>query len=112
MLVWMPVAREEPFQPQYVAVVRAPDNDRPAAARLEQADAAQDERAHDAFAQLSLCDQEIAEFVRRDDERFDAVECDHVHQGGAARELGEFGRELAGAVGDDLLDAVRTRRAG
>ena len=57
-LMRMAVARQEAFEPQHVAVVGAADDHRPARAGLEQADAAQDQRAHDALAELGLRDQQ------------------------------------------------------
>ena len=59
---------EETPQPQHVAVVGAADDDRAAGPRLQQADAAQDQRAHDALAELGLRDQQRAQPFRRDDQ--------------------------------------------
>ena len=50
----MAVAAEKALQPQHVGILGAADNDRPAGADFEQADAAQDQRAHDPFAKLGF----------------------------------------------------------
>ena len=70
-LVRMAVAAEEVDQPEHVAVAVAADDHRAAAAALDQADAAQDQRAHDPLAKLGLGDQQRAQPVGRDDERLD-----------------------------------------
>ena len=64
----MTVAAEKTFQPQHVAIVGAADDDRAAGAGFEQADAAQDQRAHDPFAELGFRNQQRAEPVRRNDQ--------------------------------------------
>ena len=53
-LMRMTVAGEEVLQPQHVAVVGPADDDRAAGAGFQQAHAAQDQRAHDALAELGL----------------------------------------------------------
>ena len=68
-LVRMPVAGEEPFEAKNIAVIGAADDHRPAGTPLEQADTAQDQGAHDALAQLGLFDHQIAQPLRRNDER-------------------------------------------
>ena len=56
----MAIAPQEAFEPQHVAIAGAADDHRAAAARLDQPDATQDERTHDALAQLRLGDEESA----------------------------------------------------
>ena len=61
----MAVAGEETLQPQHVGIVGAADDHRPAGAGLQQADAAQDQRAHDALAELGLLHQQVAQPIGR-----------------------------------------------
>jgi hypothetical protein len=61
----MAVAAKKALQPQHVSVLRAADDHRSARSRLEDGDAAKDERAHDALTQLRLCDQQCANDRRR-----------------------------------------------
>ena len=98
----MAVAGQEILQPQHVGVVGAADDDRPAGAALEQADAAQDQRAHDPLAEFGLLDQQIAQPRRRNDQRFDGLHCaTAVDQRGPAGQLRQLAHEGAGPVGYD-----------
>src|SRR5262245_43251970 len=58
------VARQEVLEAQDVGVPGPPDDHRAAGAALDQLDAAQDQRAHDALAELSLLDQQAAQLLR------------------------------------------------
>jgi hypothetical protein len=86
-------------------VVRAPDDHRSAEAALQQADAPQDERAHDALPQLGLGHEHIAQLPRGNHERVDRLRRLCVDERGLARELGELAHERAWAVRDDRLVA-------
>ena len=55
-----PFRDEESGKPQHVGVSGPPDDHRSADAALEQADAPQDERAHDALPELGLRHQHVA----------------------------------------------------
>ncbi len=102
--VGMAVAAEEGGEPQDVALAVAPDDDRrPAGAGLQEADAAQDQRAHDALAELGFLDQEIAQALRPDDDRRDGGERRGVDQRRLAGKLRQLAHEIAGPVGDDEL---------
>ena len=56
-LAWMPIALEKALKPQHVAIIGTADNDRAAGSGLKQADTAQDQRAHNPFAEIGLRDQ-------------------------------------------------------
>ena len=105
-LLRMAVAREKIRQPQHVAVVGPADDHRAAGARLEQADAAENERAHDARAELGFRDQQRAQPVGRYGQSL------RIDQGRLARQLRQFAHERAGPVADDQLTAAGPRRLG
>ena len=63
----MAVAAEKILEPKHIAAFRATDDHRSAGARLEQADTAQDQGAHNPLAKLRLRDQQGAKPVRRND---------------------------------------------
>ena len=56
-LMRMAVAAQKALQPQHVAIVGAADDDRAAGAGFEQPDAAEDQRPHDALAELGFGDR-------------------------------------------------------
>ncbi len=72
------------------------DQHRAADAALDQADPAQDQRAHDALAELGLGDQQRAQFLRRDQQRLDVALGMAVDQRDAAGELADLGQKLPG----------------
>ena len=82
-LVWMPVAGEEPFEAQNITIIGAADDDRAAGAERQQADAAQDQGAHDALAELRLFHHQIAQPPRRNDDRLCRFRGNGVDQGRA-----------------------------
>ncbi|MHC2773059.1 hypothetical protein ACVIM7_002526 [Bradyrhizobium liaoningense] len=65
------VAGEEPLQPHHAGGVRRSDQHGAAGAALDQIDPAQDQRPHDALAELGLGDQQRAQPVRRQQQRLD-----------------------------------------
>ena len=77
------------------------------APRFDQADAAQDQRAHDPLAELGLGDQQGAQPVGRDRDRLDVGQRLRVDQRRPARQLGELAHEIAALVGDDVRRARR-----
>ncbi len=97
----MTVAAEKALQPQHVAILGPADDDRSAGAGLEQADAAQDQRAHDPLAEIGFRDQQRAEPVRRNDQRLHRLLGGGVDQRRPAGHLRQFAHELAGPVRDD-----------
>ena len=81
--------------------VLGPDEDRAAGARLDQHDAAQDQRAHDAVAELGLRDHHGPQVLCRDEQRLHVVDGVRVDQRRPAGELPQLGREVTGALLDD-----------
>src|SRR4030095_5592422 len=72
-LLRMAVAAEKAFEPKHVAIVGAPDDDRPARAGFEQSYTAENQGAHDPFAELRFRNQERPQPVGRDNQRIDLV---------------------------------------
>ena len=107
----MAVAGEEALQPQHVAVVGPADDDRAAGAGFQQAHAAQDQRAHDALAELGLGNEQGAQLRRRNDDDLDRLACDGVDQGRTAAKLRQLAHEASGLMGHDqrALAAVRLK---
>ncbi len=106
-LVRMAVAGQETLQPQHVAVLGAADDHRPAGPGLDQADAAQDQGAHDALAELGLGDEQRPQPLGRDDQGFHRALRVGIDQRRPARQLRQLAHERAGPVGDDQLAAPR-----
>ena len=100
-LMWMTIAAEKVFQPKHIAALGPADDHRAAGAGLEQADAAQDQGAHDPLAELRLRDQQGAQPIRRNDQGLHRPARAGVHQGGVTRQLRQFTQKCAGAMGDD-----------
>ena len=108
-MVRMAVAGEKILQPHHAAECGRTDQHRAAGAALDQADPAQDQRAHDALAELGLGDQQRAQLVRRDQQRLDLAFGMAVDQRDAAGELADLGEELARPLLDhrrDMAEAV------
>ena len=111
VLVWieclerMAVAPQEALQSQHVAAAGASDDDRSAGAALEQSDAAQDQRAHDALAELGLGDEQRAQLLGRNDQRLDRLRSMRVDQCRARRQRGKLAHEAAGRMRDDRCGA-------
>ena len=105
-MVGLAVAGEETLQPHHVAERVGADQHRAADAALDQADPAQDQRAHDALAELGLGDQQRAQLLRRDQQRLDIALGVAVDQRGAAGQLADLGQELARPLVDDRRDVA------
>jgi len=103
----MPVAPEETFEAQNISVIRSADDHRPAGTPIEQADTAKDQGAHDAFAQLGVFHQQIAQPARRNDECLGCLLDIGIDQGRAARKLCELTHERARSVLYDGLGMSR-----
>ena len=80
-----------------------PDQERTRDAALEQSDAAQDQRAHDALAELGFRDEDVAQSRRWHDQRLDRLRRARVYERRPTGELVQLGDEPAGAMGDDGL---------
>ena len=100
-LMRVTVAGEEVLEPQHIAVVGPADDDRTARTGFQEAHAAQDQRAHDALAELGLGDEQRAQLRRRDDDDVDRLARDGVDQGRTAAKLRQLTHETAGLVGHD-----------
>ena len=108
----LPVAAQEGLQPDDVGDVRRADQHRAAGAGLDQADAAQDQRAHDALAELGLGDQQPAQVLGLDHQRLDVALGVAVDQGRASRQRADLGQELAGPLIDDRRDVAEAVALG
>jgi hypothetical protein len=97
----MAVAAQKALQPQHVGMPGSSDDHRAAGAGFEEADAAQDQRAHDALAEFRLGDQQRAQSIGLDDQRLDGPARNGVDQGRPAGKLRELAQEGAGSMGDD-----------
>ena len=86
---------EEALQADDIGAFRRPDQDRPAGAGFDQRDAAQNERTHDLFAELSLGDQHVAQSIRRDQERRDVGESLGIDERRSAGQLPDLGEKIA-----------------
>jgi hypothetical protein len=106
-LMRVPVAGKETFEAQNIGMIRAADDHGPAGTPIEKADTAKDQGAHDAFAQLGLFHQKIAQPARRDDECLGGLLGIGIDQGRAARQSCEFAHERARTVRYDELGMSR-----
>src|SRR5712671_3706008 len=106
-LMRMAVAAEKALQTKHVAVLSTADDHRPARPRLQKADAAQNERAHDPLAEFRLGDQQRPQLIRRDDQGLDGFAGARTCQCGPAGELRQFAQESAGSMGDDVRTVAR-----
>ena len=96
-MMGMRVAAQEILQAQQVGRLRRSDQHRPAGAGFEQRDPAQDQRAHDAFAQVRFGDDQGAQLFRRYEQRLDVFFRIRIDQPGLSGELSHFTREIAGS---------------
>src|SRR6516165_3934643 len=86
----MPVPGEKIFEAQNIGMIRAADDHGSAGSRIEKGDTAEDQGARDAFAQLDLFHQEIAQPAPRNEEGLDRLLGIGIDQGRAARKLCKF----------------------
>src|SRR5712675_649718 len=106
------VAGEKSLQPNDAARIGGPDQHRAADPALDQADTAQDERAHDALAKIGFGDQQRAQSLRRNQKRLDVALGMAIDQRDAARELADFGKKLTGPLIDDRRDVTEAIALG
>ena len=106
------VAGEEALQADDAAGILRPDQHRTADAALDQADPAQDQRAHDALAEIGFGDQERAQSLRRNQQRFDVAFGMAVDQRDAARELADLGEKLTRPLIDHRRDMAKAVALG
>ena len=103
------VAGQKALQANDAGRVRRSDQHWAADAGLDQAYPAKDQRAHDALAEIGFGDQQRAQPLRRNQERFDVALGMAIDQRGAAGELADFGQKLTGSLVDhrrDVTEAV------
>ncbi len=84
----------------------------PPAPSLEQADAAQDERAHDALAELGFGNEQRPQPVRRDNDTAHRLERGRIRKRRPPGHLRQFAEELAGSVGDNFAMLPKTGCSG
>ena len=106
------VATEKGLQADDVVRCRRADQDRAAGAGLDQADAAQDQRPHDALAELRLGHQQPAQGLGLDHERLDIAFGVAVDQGRASGQRPDLGQELPGTLIDDRRDVAEAVALG
>jgi hypothetical protein len=106
------VAGKESLQAHHAAGMRRTDQHRPSNAAPDQVDPAQDQRAHDALAEIGFGHQQRPQALRRDQERFDIALGMAIDQRDAARELADFSDKLPRPLidhGRDVAEAVALR---
>src|SRR3954453_12302551 len=106
------VAGKKVLQPRHVAERGRADQDWSADAALDQADAAQDQRAHDALAEIGFRDQERAQLVRRNQKRFDIALGMAIDQRDAAGKLADFRQKLPRSLVDHRRDVAKAVTLG
>jgi hypothetical protein len=104
--MWVTVATEKTFQPEHIAALCVTDDDRSAGPGLKKADAAQDQRAHDPFAEISLRNKQCAQPVGLDDQRLHGLLGYGVNKRRPSGHLRQFAHELAGPMRDDQIAAT------
>ena len=92
------IAGQEALQAHHIRAEFGTDQDRTAGTRLDQGDAAQNQRPHDPFAEFGLFDHQGAQVLRRNQQRFHIVDCVNVDEGRLTRQLPHFGNELSGSL--------------
>ena len=101
-----------PCRTNDAARIRRPDQHRAADAALDHADPAQDQRAHDALAEIGFGNQQRAQSLRRNQERLDVALGVAVDQRGAAGELTDFGEKLTRSLVDHRRDVTEAIALG
>ncbi len=94
-MVRITVAGKEALQPDQAGRLRRSDQHRAADAALDQADAAQDQGPHDAFAEIGLRDQQRAQPLRLDQQGLDIALGAAIDQRDPAGKLADFGQKLS-----------------
>ena len=111
-MVRLAVARQEILQPRHVAERRRADQHHTAGPALDQIDPAQDQRAHDALAEFGLRDQQRAQLIRRNQQRFDVALGMAVDQREAAGKLADLSEKLPRPLVDDRGDMAKAVALG
>ena len=92
-LMRMTIAAEKASQPEHAPAFRVPDDHRTAGPFLKQTDATQDQRAHDALAKFSFCDQQCAQPIRRNYQSIDRTFRLCIDERWPAGQLRQFAQE-------------------
>ena len=103
-MMWTAVAGQKSSQANHAAGIRRADQHRTAGAGLEQIDPAQDQRPHDALAEIGFRHQQRTQPLRCNQQRFDLAFGVTIDQRDAARQLTDFGQELPGSLIDHRCD--------
>jgi hypothetical protein len=96
-----PLRFRETLQPHHGGRLRPAYQHRAAGAGLDQRHAPQNQRAHHPLAQVGFGNDERAQLAGRHQQGIDVVLGMAVDQRGRARQLADFGQELARPLGDD-----------
>jgi hypothetical protein len=105
-LVRMSVAPEEVLESENVALMGVADDHRATGALFDQADAPENQGAHDPLTELGLGDQQRSQPFRRNDQTLNRSLGVRIYQRRTTRELGQLAHERAGAVRDNVLAAA------
>ena len=95
------VAAQEILQAQYITVARRADDNGAGLALFKEADPAQDQRPHQALAQIGFLHQEVAQGARRHHDRLDIRQGRRVHQRRTFGKLRQLAQEIARAMFDN-----------
>jgi hypothetical protein len=106
--IWAGIAGEESLQAHEVRMNGRPNQDRTAPTRLDQAEPAQEKRAHDPLTEFGLGNQHGSQPVGGNDEHVGVARGAGVHEAGLARQHADFGQEAPGAELDNRDDVAET----
>jgi hypothetical protein len=109
VVIGLPVAPQKVLQARQGGRARMRDQHHATGPRFDQGDAAQDQRARDALAQVGLGDEQGAQGRRCDQQRFDGALGLAIDQRRPARQLPHLGQEVPPALlrdGHHLAQAV------
>ena len=103
----MAVAPEEAFEPQQIVKARRRD-DHGTGAGFDQADPAQDQRPHDALAEIGFRDHQPTKPFGRNQQGRHGADRAHIDESRAAGELADLAHEMACTLAhDQMFDARR-----
>ena len=102
-LMRMSVTAKKALEPQHVAVVDVTENDGAARPALQYGGPTQDQRPHDALAEVSFGNDQRPQAIGGDDESLDRLLRHSVRQRGPARQLRHLADEVAWPNSDDRL---------
>ena len=91
------VSRQAAGQPRHLGGLRVADQQRPAGTRLDEHDAAQDQRTHDQFTHLGFGHEQGPQPLRNDQQCLDFAPRAPIDERRLAGELAHFGQEPAWA---------------